>query len=76
MKTYGNVNPLARTVAVTWKNPTPGSQDRYSTCGHFVAVFKHNYGGYACYWTFKMSNPSRRMADALYVGGLPKTVQA
>lgn len=53
-----------------WK-PIKGSQDQISDCGEFIAIFKHAYGGHACYWIFPINEKKRVQKNAIGIGGLP-----
>lgn len=36
-----------------------GSPNYASECGQYIAVYKHSYGGFGNYWTFRSDLPAR-----------------
>ena len=51
-------------------NIISGSNNYLSSCGKYIAIYKHGHGGLALYWTFMVTEKKRNQRNAMAIGGL------
>lgn len=62
---------IPNTSSITWKLQ-PNGVDYTSENGQYIAIYYATLNGCGSYLTFMANSPSRKIRDALSVGGLPK----